>query len=161
MIGGRSPGTSHRAAARAVSIVGVALACAAIVVGAAACRSGDTPGAPRAAAGEPPSAAPPNAGDAAPRHALRDGQQCVPAMICDAWSGCALVAGGKVVAAERLPAGEPVRIENACSNGVTCTAAKATPAGTPCPPRGIPPVIEPPTYTCVWDGIACRSQPRP
>lgn len=166
MIGDRLAGAGPRRVARvartawAASIVGV-LAGAAIIVGAAACRSGDTPSAPRPAAGDPPRVPPAGAGDTAPQRALPAGQQCLPAMICDAWSGCAIVAGGKVIAAERLPAGEPVRVENACSNGVTCTAAKATPAGTPCPPRGIPPVIEPPSYTCVWDGAACRSQPKP
>lgn len=97
---------------------------------------------------------------ATPSQTLPSGQQCLPAMICDAWSGCALIAGNKVVAADQLPTGEPVRVENGCTTGATCTAAKATPAGTQCPLRGIPPKIDQPTYTCTWNGTACRSQPK-
>jgi hypothetical protein len=82
-------------------------------------------------------------------------------MICDAWSGCALIGGDKVVAADRLSVGEPVRVENGCTTGVTCTAAKAMPASTKCPPRGIPLLVEAPRYMCMWDGSACRSQPKP
>jgi hypothetical protein len=109
-----------------------------------------------ACASDPPTSSRP----ATPSKTLPSGQQCLPAMICDAWSGCALIAGNKVVAADQLPAGEPVRVENGCTTGATCTAAKATPAGTQCPLRGIPPKIDPPTYACTWDGTACRSQPK-
>jgi len=95
---------------------------------------------------------------AAPSRTLPADQQCLPAMICDAWSGCALIAGNQVVAADQLRAGEPVRVENGCTTGATCIAAKATPAGTQCPLRGIPPKIDPPPYACAWDGTACRRQ---
>jgi hypothetical protein len=90
---------------------------------------------------------------------LPAGHQCLPAMICDDWSGCALVAAGKVVAADRLKAGAPVTVANVCSTGVTCIAARGiAPAGVTCPLHLVPPVIAPPPYTCAWDGAACKQR---
>jgi hypothetical protein len=107
-----------------------------------------------AACDRPATATPP----AAPAAALPAGQQCLLAMICDAWSGCALVENGKVVSADRLSPGEPVSIANGCTNGATCLAAKAVPKGATCPVYSIPPVIGPPRYSCAFDGSTCRQR---
>lgn len=116
----------------------------------AACQSAD-----RAASAGTSTSAP--AGAPAPP-ALAAGQRCLPAMICDDWVGCALVAGDKVVSADRLPAGQPVTIDNACTTGATCIAARALPAGVVCAPHTVPPLIAPPPYTCVWDGKICSKR---
>jgi hypothetical protein len=86
------------------------------------------------------------------------GHQCLPAMICNDWVGCALVAADKVVSADKLAAGEPVKIGNECSGGKHCVAARALPAGVQCPPSEIPAVIDPPPYTCVYDGKSCSKK---
>ncbi|HEX8112129.1 MAG TPA: hypothetical protein VF516_30560, partial [Kofleriaceae bacterium] len=86
---------------------------------------------------------------------LPAGRQCLPAMICNDWAGCALVENSKVVSADRLVAGEPVSIGNGCTTGATCIAARAVPKGVTCPVDTIPPRIDPPLYTCAWDGTAC------
>jgi hypothetical protein len=75
-------------------------------------------------------------------------------MVCDDWVGCALVAGDKVVSADKLPAGQPVIIDDPCGTP-TCTAVRAMPAGVVCQPHTVPPLIAPPPYTCAWDGAAC------
>jgi hypothetical protein len=90
--------------------------------------------------------------------------QCLPLMICTEWAGCALIARDAasqwtVVAADRVKPGEPVRVENACNTGGTCTAAKASPRDVQCPPIEVPPLIAPPGYTCAMDGATCRAKP--
>jgi hypothetical protein len=86
---------------------------------------------------------------------LPEGHQCLPAVICTDWVGCALVAADKVVSADRLAPGQAVTIANECSGGKHCVAARALPAGVECPPSEIPAVIDPPPYTCVYDGKTC------
>jgi hypothetical protein len=92
-------------------------------------------------------------------------RQCLPLLICTEWAGCALVARDAqsqwtVVAADRVQPGEPVRVENACNTGGTCTAAKASPRDVQCPPIEIPPLIAPPGYTCAMNGASCHAMPR-
>jgi hypothetical protein len=90
-------------------------------------------------------------------------RQCLPLMICTEWAGCALVARDAqsrwtVISADRVKPGEPVRVENACNTGGTCTAAKASPRDVQCPPIEVPPLIAPPSYTCAMDGATCRAK---
>jgi hypothetical protein len=106
--------------------------------------------------GEPPPSSRPATGASPLPPPVPAGHQCLPAMICNDWVGCALVAADKVVSADRLPAGQPVTIDNACTDGKRCVAARALPAGVACQPDKIPPRIAPPPYTCVWDGKACE-----
>jgi hypothetical protein len=86
------------------------------------------------------------------------GHQCLPAVICTDWVGCALVAAGKVVSADRLAAGQAVTIADECSGGKHCVAARALPAGVECPPDETPAVIDPPLYSCVYDGATCAKR---
>lgn len=90
-------------------------------------------------------------------------RQCLPALVCLAWDGCALVevdAAGKasVVSADHLAPGTPVRIANGCNDGSTCLAASGAPTGTTCPPVEIPPIIGPPPYRCVLADDHCRAE---
>ena len=124
---------------------------AVMVLALAACRGDGPHGAPAPPSGTPQSS------EAAP---LAE-HQCLPAMICDEWAGCALVAKDpqgrwSVVVADRLPKGELVRVENGCTTGAMCLTAKAVPRGVTCAPHTIPPLISPPGYTCVRDASSCR-----
>jgi hypothetical protein len=123
----------------------------------AACRGEPVPAAHGAAPGGDVAAVPAGSGGAA----APAEQRCLPATICDQWAGCALVVKDPhghwtVVAADRLKPGEPVRVENACTTGVSCPAAKAAPRDVTCPPIAVPPVISPPDYACVLDHASCR-----
>lgn len=120
-----------------------------------ACR-GD--GVPTTGANPPPTA--PGANNSA---ALPANQQCLPAMICDEWAGCALVEKNPqghwtvvVAEADRLRPAQVVSVENACTDGNNCQAAKAVPPGVTCAPHTIPPVIKKPDYACVWEKAICR-----
>lgn len=97
---------------------------------------------------------------ASPGGAAADGRRCLPAMVCDRWIGCALVASAadrwSVVAADELAAGLPVTVANGCTNGDRCDAAKAMPPGTVCAPDSTPPLVLPPPYACVGDATVCR-----
>jgi hypothetical protein len=140
-----------RTTSRATLVLGLCALCAA-----AACR-GDAAGTHAAPASESAG----GAGGSAPA-----GQRCLPAMICDQWAGCALIArdaqgAWSVIAADRLKPGEPVRVENACTTGASCEAAKAAPRDVACPPTETPPIISPPDYACVWERGSCASRKRP
>ena len=91
--------------------------------------------------------------------ALPADQQCLPANICERWAGCALVARGPqwwtVIAADEFPAGEPVEVKNLCPGATACNAARGIPKGASCPDLRTPVLVQPPPYTCVWDGRAC------
>lgn len=91
--------------------------------------------------------------------ALPADQQCIPASICERWSGCALVARGprywKVIASDAFPTDELVEVTNLCSGGHTCIAARGIPRGAPCPDLTTPILVSPPGYTCVWNGKTC------
>lgn len=127
---------------------------AALVVAAGCRTNADRPSS--AGTSAPP---PGSASDGAPMPPpVPAGHQCLPAVVCTDWVGCALVAGGKVVSADRLATGEAVTIANECSGGNRCVAARALPAGVQCPPDEIPSVIDPPPYTCVFDGSTCAKR---
>ncbi|MDI1476264.1 hypothetical protein [Polyangium sp. y55x31] len=93
-------------------------------------------------------------------------QQCLPAMLCDAWAGCALVTGNAqdgwfVAEGEQVPRGELATVKNVCTVGDRCEAARVLPPGVVCPPWSVPPRIEAPPYTCALEGGRCRSRPSP
>jgi len=90
-------------------------------------------------------------------------QQCLPAMICDAWAGCALVTGNAqdgwfVAEGEKVPRGEIAAVGNVCTVGNRCEAAKVLPPGVVCPPWSVPPRIEAPRYTCGLESGTCRAR---
>ncbi|HVK65577.1 MAG TPA: hypothetical protein VM694_13935 [Polyangium sp.] len=93
-------------------------------------------------------------------------QQCLPAMVCDAWAGCALMTGNAqdgwfVAEGEQVPRGELATVKNVCTVGNRCEAARVLPPGVPCPPWSTPPRIEAPPYTCALEGGKCRSRSAP
>ncbi|MDI1442586.1 hypothetical protein [Polyangium sp. 6x1] len=93
-------------------------------------------------------------------------QQCIPAMVCDAWAGCALVTGNAqdgwfVADGEKVPRGEIATMGNVCTVGDRCEAARVLPPGVVCPPWSVPPRIEAPPYTCAMVGGKCRSRSSP
>lgn len=140
----------------------------------------------RHCAAHPPSTCPPLACPEGPTRAIcRDGlceatatgsdgqptrvpveRQCLPAMLCDAWAGCALVTGNAqdgwfVAEGEQVPRGEPATVKNVCTVGDPCEAARVLPPGATCPPWSVPPRIEAPPYTCALEGGKCLSRPSP
>jgi hypothetical protein len=134
------------------------VAAALIVAGALACNGDPGPKQPA----EPTSAAPPAPASAsAPARgaALPADQQCLPARICARWAGCVLVARGArgwaVVSGDEFPAGERVEVGNLCPGSTACNAATGQPKGAPCVPLRTPILVQPPPYTCEWNGVAC------
>ncbi|MBI5536781.1 MAG: hypothetical protein HY898_28935 [Deltaproteobacteria bacterium] len=89
-------------------------------------------------------------------------RRCMPSMICDAWTGCALVVGNDqdgwfVEESARATRGDIVSIGNVCtSGGKPCEAARVHPASITCPPHSVPPLISPPSFTCGMDAGECR-----
>ncbi|MDI1435806.1 hypothetical protein [Polyangium sorediatum] len=140
----------------------------------------------RYCAAHPPSTCPPLACPEGPTRAVcRDGlcqatatgpdgqptripveQQCLPAMVCDAWAGCALVNGNTqdgwfIAEGEQVPRGEIAMVKNVCTVGNRCDAAIVLPPGVVCAPWSVPPRIEAPRYTCALEGGKCLSRPAP
>jgi len=97
---------------------------------------------------------------------LFDRHQCLPAMRCDDWVGCAAITGNDqdgwyVRQADQAKPGELVSVDQACTSADTkCTAARVHSVGVACPPHGIPPLIQPPPYVCKEDGARCVQAPR-
>ncbi len=97
---------------------------------------------------------------------LFDAYRCLPAMQCDGWYGCAGVMGNKqdgwfAHQADKAKRGEIVSIEQVCTKTDTkCEAARVHSVGIQCPPRTVPPLIEPPPYTCAEKDGRCVATPR-
>ena len=89
-------------------------------------------------------------------------RRCLPSMICDEWTGCALVVGNAqdgwfVEESARATRGDIVSIGNVCTTGgKPCEAARVHPASITCPPYSVPPLISPPSFTCGMDAGKCR-----
>jgi hypothetical protein len=97
---------------------------------------------------------------------VRVEQQCLPAMLCDTWKGCAIVTGNAqdgwfVEQGEQVPRGAPAVIGNVCTVRDRCEAARVVPEGVSCPPWTVPPRIEAPPYTCVLEDGQCRAKTSP
>lgn len=94
-------------------------------------------------------------------------RRCLPAMICGAWAGCALVDGNAqdgwyVADATAAPRGTLAAVEpDACVPRAPgrCAAARLFPKGVGCPPTSVPPLISPPPKACVLDGLRCHPAP--
>ncbi len=98
---------------------------------------------------------------------VADEQRCLPALVCGAWAGCALVTGNAqdgwyVYDATSAPRGTLASVEpDVCAPRVAkrCTAARLFPKGVVCPPTSVPPLIPPPPKACVLDGVRCHPAP--
>lgn len=147
----------HRALAIAVALGGVA-SCNGDRVQKAA------PVGPTATGDAPGSGATPGSAAATPGPLPGD-QRCLWLNVCDAWSGCAVVAqagtGWKVITAERFAPGDPVEVLDMCSGEPVCISARGYPKGVICPPHTTTPFIAEPDYTCAWTGTACVRKPKP
>ena len=95
-------------------------------------------------------------------------QRCLPAMICDAWAGCAEVVGNGqdgffTRGASRVAPGTLAAVEtNVCTTAGAgrCEAARLLPSDVVCPPHSIPPPIAPPPFACALDDGRCVEHPR-
>lgn len=115
--------------------------------------------------GDSASMAAPSPGAARGSAALPPDRQCLAANVCGVWSGCALIATDapgrwSIVQAEKLGRDAAVTVENVCTNGAACTAAKAIPKGVVCV-TSRPVQVAPPTYACGWDGVRCQTVSKP
>ena len=91
-------------------------------------------------------------------------QKCLPAMVCDAWADCVLVHGNArdgyfVQENARVPAGEIAGVGKLCTTS-PCEGARLFPEGVVCPPHTIPPLIDPPRYSCVMENGHCVRKAR-
>lgn len=91
-------------------------------------------------------------------------QKCLPAMVCDEWAGCVLLTGNTqdgwfVQEKARVPVGEIAGVDNVCTT-TRCEGARLFPEGPVCPPHTIPPMIDPPPYSCVMEGGHCVKKPK-
>lgn len=99
---------------------------------------------------------------------VRNDQRCLPALVCSAWVGCALVRGndqdGWFVASATsasVPKGSIASVvDDACTPRAPkkCRAAIVSPKGLVCPPTSIPPLVPVPK-PCVLVGADCRPAP--
>lgn len=94
-------------------------------------------------------------------------RRCLPALVCDGWSGCTRARGNGqdgwfVEESDRVGRGEPVGLERvATADGGVTEAFRLGPPGVSCPPHTIPPVLPPPPFACSdVDGQCKTSAPR-
>jgi hypothetical protein len=124
------------------------------------CPAGPTRAVCRAGACE----ATPSDADGRPIY-LADERKCLPAMICDEWAGCALVAGNAqdgwfVQESSRVAVGTLAALEkNVCTaaDAGRCEAARLYPPDAACPPHTEPPLIAAPPFSCTLESGRCRS----
>jgi hypothetical protein len=90
-------------------------------------------------------------------------RQCLPAIACDTWAGCAMVRGNEqdgyfVEESSRVARGEIANVESPCTKGGKCEAARIYPPEAVCPPHTEPPRIDPPPYACAVVEGQCKQQ---
>lgn len=130
------------------------LVCAAAI---AACRNDGARSTPAISS----TGAPTSASGSAPRPA---DHQCLAVNICGQWSGCAVVAQDgpgrwSIARGDKVGPDAAVTVENVCTSGAQCIAAKAIPKGAVCTTT-TPLYVAPPEYACVWDGASCHTAPK-
>jgi hypothetical protein len=86
---------------------------------------------------------------------------CLPALVCDAWAGCALIRGNEqdrwfVEEAERAERGSQAGVRSVCGDGGCVRAAQLQPDDVVCPAIHDPPSLVPPGYACALDPRHCR-----
>lgn len=92
-------------------------------------------------------------------------RRCLPAVVCDAWSGCARAVGNAqdgwfVEESERVARGELAGLERvALLDGSAAEVFRLHPPGVQCPPHTIPPVF-PPAPACAERAGRCEALPR-